>query len=87
MDRKDTVKFLRYPSTQLVDLAISMANLTIKEEHIIRLYAQKGMTQEQIAGREDVSVNAVQRWIYAAEDKLVACWSGVNWIQTLLGSL
>lgn len=87
MERKDTVKFLQYPSAQIIDLAMSMANLTIKEEHIIRLYAQKGMTQEALAEHEDVSVNAIQRWIYSAEDKLVACWSGINWIETLLGSL
>ena len=83
MTRESVIAFLKTPSVQIIDLAISMANLTLNEENVIRLHCQKGMTQEKIAEKEDVSTNAVQRWYYSGLEKLIQAWNGIWWIEKL----
>lgn len=83
MTKQKVIVFLKCPSMQIIDLALSMANLTISEEMVVRMHCQKGLTQEKIAEQQDVSVNAVQRWYYSGLEKLVIAWTGVWWIEKL----
>lgn len=83
MTKPQIIAFLRCPSTQIVDLAISMANLTEKEEAAVRICGQHAMTQEAAAEKLQVSVNGLQRWLYSGMKKLEQSWSGVWWIEKL----
>lgn len=83
MTKAQVIAFLKCPSTQIIDLAMSTANLTLNEEMVVRMHCQKGLTQEKIAEQQDVSVNAVQRWYYSGIDKLIEAWTGVWWIEKL----
>lgn len=80
MDEGKIIKFLRCPSTALVDLAIEMANLTWKEALAVKLCGRQAMTQERAAEQAGYSVDAMQRWYRLGMKKLSAAWNGVWWI-------
>lgn len=52
MDEDKAVKFLRCPSSDLVELAMQKANLTWKEELAITLCVRRDMTQERAILRQ-----------------------------------
>lgn len=84
MDEKKLIKFLRCEASSVVDLAISMANLTWKEEAVINLCGRKDMTQEKAAEKIGYSVDAVQKWYRSGIKKLSTAWDGVWWIHKLV---
>ena len=75
--------FLRYPSSILVDFALSLANLTAQEEKAIYLCGRRRMTQELAAEQADCSVDTMQRWYRAAVKKLSEAWAESPWIWKL----
>lgn len=83
MQNAEIVRFLRCPSSPLVDFAVSTANLTEKEALAISLCGRMGLTQEQAAEKAGYSVDAVQKWNRAGMKKLNTAWSGQWWIQKL----
>ncbi len=80
MSEDNVIQFLRYPAAGLVEFALSLANLSWKEETAINLCARRGMTQEAAAEKAGYSVDAMQRWYRAGIKKLMAAWSGHEWI-------
>lgn len=84
MDEKDVVKFLRCPASQIVDLAINMANLNWKEHLAITMCGRKAMTQERAAEESGYSVDAMQKWYRSGIKKLLKSWGGVWWIHKLI---
>jgi len=83
MQEQMVVRFLRIPACSVVDTALEMANLTWKEQTAIELCGRKAMTQERAAGKENASVDAMQRWYRSGIEKLCTAWSGVWWIEKL----
>lgn len=84
MDEKKAVEFLRCEASQIVDLAIAMANLTWKEETAVNLCARKDMTQEKAAESAGCSPDSMQRWYRHGMEKLCRAWDGVWWIDKLI---
>lgn len=84
MDERKVVAFLRCPSSELVELAISMANLTWKENIAINLCGRQAKTQEKAAEEVDCSVDAMQKWYRAAISKLAVAWDSTWWINKLV---
>ena len=84
MDESKVIEFLRCPASELVDLALEMANLTWKESLAINLCGRQAMTQERAADKSGYSVDAMQKWYRSAMKKLVKSWSGMWWIQKLV---
>lgn len=70
MDEDKAVKFLRCPSSDLVELAIQKANLTWKEELAITLCVRRDMTQERAAEYSNLSPDTIQRWYRRGISKL-----------------
>lgn len=84
MDEKEVLKFLRCDSAPLVDFALSMANLTYKEELAVTLCGRKDKTQDQAAEETDLSVDTIQRWYRRGMLKLCRVWSGIWWIKKII---
>lgn len=84
MDESKVIEFLRCPASELVNLAIEMANLTWKESLAINLCGRQAMTQERAADKSGYSVDAMQKWYRSGMKKLVKSWSGMWWIQKLV---
>lgn len=84
MDESKVIEFLRCPASELVNLAIEMANLTWKESLAINLCGRQAMTQERAADKSGYSVDAMQKWYRSGIKKLVKSWSGMWWIQKLV---
>ena len=80
MTEEQVVAFLRYPAAGLVEYALSLANLSWKEETAITLCARRGMTQEKAAESVSYSVDAFQRWYRSGIKKLMTAWAGHEWI-------
>lgn len=80
MDEKRAIRFLRCPDSRLVELAVSLANLSWKEAKAIDLCGRQAMTQEQAAEVAECSVDTMQRWYRSGIKKLCKAWSGVWWI-------
>lgn len=83
LDEDVVLKFLRCPSTAVVELALSMANLTWREELAINLCGRKGKTQEKAAEEAGYSPDAMQKWYRSGIKKLCINWAGVWWVQSL----
>lgn len=84
MEEKDVLKFLQCGAAPVVDLAISIANLTWKEETAVSLCGRRDMTQEKAAEESGYSVDTMQRWYRRGISKLAKAWDGVWWIQRLI---
>ena len=80
MNEDQVIQFLRYPAAGLVEFALSLANLSWKEETAINLCVRRGMTQESAAEKAGYSVDAMQRWYRAGIKKLMTAWAGHEWI-------
>lgn len=83
MTEAAVIKFLRCPAAPIVDLALSMANLTWKEQIAINLCGRQALTQEKAAEHENYSVDAMQRWYRSGITKLCKAWNGIWWIEKL----
>lgn len=84
MDEKKILTFLHYPASALVDLDISMANLTWQEETAINLCGRKNMTQEKAAEKTGYSSDSMHRWYRQGIEKLSFAWDGFPWIEKLI---
>ena len=84
MEEKDVLRFLRCDSSDLVELAVKMANLTWKEELAITLCGRKDKTQNQAAEESGFSVDTMQKWYRRGTEKLGRAWGGVWWIRKIL---
>lgn len=84
MTDKEVVRFLRCPASELVELAISRANLTERELQAVTLIGRRGMTQEAAAEQLDRSVDGVHLWYRSAVQKLALCWDGIWWVRKLI---
>lgn len=83
MDEQSVVKFLRCPASNVVDLAIEMANLTWKEDMAIRMCGRNAKTQDRAAEESGYSVDAIQKWYRSGIKKLSKAWDGTWWVQKL----
>lgn len=84
MEEKDVLRFLRCESSDLVEFAVKMANLTWKEELVITLCGRKDKTQNQAAEESGFSVDTMQKWYRRGIEKLGRAWGGVWWIRKIL---
>lgn len=84
MDGHSVVSFLRYPSSALVDFALTLVNLTWQEALAIDMCGRKHMTQEAAAENAGYSVDAMQKWYRAGINKLIVEWSGHEWIKKVI---
>ena len=84
MTEENVVKFLRCPASSVVELAITMANLTWKENLAITFCGRQAKTQEVAAEECDKSVDAIQKWYRAGIKKLCVAWNGIWWIKKLI---
>ena len=76
-------EILALPSAELVNMCVSMANLTEMEEQAINYCYRLGYTQERAAEKMLKSRNAVYSYCRSGLDKLVKAWDGVFWIKSL----
>lgn len=88
MDKEKAEKFLQYPSSGLVDFALSTANLTRREAIAIDLCGRKGLTygeavEELMNSNTPRETDTIQRWYSSGIRKLCAAWDGVPWIEKL----
>ena len=77
MEEKDVLRFLRCESSDLVEFAVKMANLTWKEELAITLCGRKDKTQNQAAEESGFSVDTMQKWYRRGIEKLGRAWAGI----------
>lgn len=84
MDEADVIAFLRCPYAELVDFAIDFANLTRKEQTVVKLCGRLKYTQAEAAEEMLCSEDAVQQWYRAAKHKLKMSWSGRMWIKEII---
>lgn len=84
MIKDEVLAILRHNERAPVDLAIELANLTQKEEAVIRLCGCKAMTQAEAAEQLDRSPDAVQKWFSSAIKKLSKTWDGMAWVRNMI---
>ena len=80
MEDADVIAFLRCPYAELVDFALTLANLTRKEAAVVQLCGRLKYTQAEAAEEMLCSEDAVQQWYKAAKYKLKMAWAGRAWI-------
>lgn len=80
MSEAEITKFLRCPYGNLVEYALSIANLTWQESLAIKLCGRQKYTQEKAAELADYSVDAMHLWYRSAIKKLLAAWGSQEWI-------
>lgn len=84
MDESKILAFLRCPASELVDLALEMANLTWKEQLAVTQCGRRAKTQEKAAEENGCSVDVMQRWYRSGIRKLSKSWAGVWWIKKIV---
>lgn len=84
MRKQDVEKFLRYHERDLVDFAISLANLTKREQLAITLCGMQAMTQSEAGEAVDRDWKTIQRWYSDGIKKLQLCWASREWILKLI---
>lgn len=84
MTKDKVLSVLRHNERAPVDLAITLANLTQKEEDVIRLCGCKAMTQLEAAEALCKSEDYVQKWYSSAIKKLGNAWDGMKWVQNMI---
>mgnify|MGYP004526916585 CR=1 FL=1 len=80
---KEILRFLRGPSCEIIDFALTLVNLTEKEQAALTLCARLGHTQEEAAEQMDYSVDAVKKWYRSAMRKVRRTWSGHWWMEKI----
>lgn len=84
MTKDEVLAVLRHNESAPVNLAITLANLSKKEEDIIRLCGCKAMTQYEAAIALDKSEDYVQKWYSVAIKKLGDTWEGMRWVKNMI---
>lgn len=84
MTKDEIIAILRHNERAPVELAITLANLTKKEETVIKLCGCGAMTQAEAAEQMDRSTDAVQKWYSSAIKKLGETWSGMKWVRNMI---
>lgn len=84
MTKEEVLQILRHNELSPVDLAITLANLTKKEEDIIRLCGCKAMTQYEAAIQLDKSEDHVQKLFSSGIKKLGKTWEGMRWVKNMI---
>lgn len=75
MDKNEIRKILKYPSLEIVNLALDYVNLTEKERRVIELTELKGYTEERSAEILDISVRNLQMIKAKSFEKIDFVWS------------
>lgn len=75
MDKNEIRKILKYPSLEIVNLALDYVNLTEKERKVIELTELKGYTEERGAEILDISVRNLQMIKAKSFEKIDFVWS------------
>lgn len=75
MDKNEIRKILKYPSLEIVNLALDYVNLTEKERRVIELTELKGYTEERGAEILDISVRNLQMIKAKSFEKIDFVWS------------
>lgn len=75
MDKNEIRKILKYPSLEIVNLALDYVNLTEKERRVIELTELKGYTEERGAEILDISVRNLQTIKAKSFEKIDFVWS------------
>lgn len=83
MNKQQAEAFLHYKYPAIVDLALSMVNLTADEEAALRGCGVRGKTQAAYAEETGFAENTIQRRYSRGINKAVDMWTGVEWIETL----
>ena len=86
MTEAQVTEFLRYPSSDIVDFALTLVNLTWQERAAITLCGRQRYTQETAAEMEGYSVDSMQKWYRAGIKKLMAAWAGHAWIAKIISA-
>lgn len=84
MDKRRVLQFLQYEDKELVDFAVSLANLNWKESLAIDLCGRKQYTQDLAAEKSGYSVDAVQRWYSSGMKKLGNAWDRRIWVEKII---
>lgn len=84
MTEDQAIKLLRCDDARLVDILLSMVNLTWKEEKAVNLCGRQEMTQFKAAEILGIDRRTIQKWNKAAMVKICKVWGGVWWIQKLI---
>lgn len=84
MTKDEVLAVLRHNEIAPVNLAISLANLSQKEEAVIRLCGCRAMTQAEAAEEIERSPDAVQKWYSSAIKKLGETWEGMKWVKNMI---
>lgn len=84
MTESEVIAFLRYPSAQLVDYALSLVNLTWQESLAIKLCGRQKYTQEKAAELACYSVDAMHLWYRSGIKKLLSTWGSLEWIRKIV---
>lgn len=84
MEQREIISFLNYPDKGLVDYAVSCANLTTPELQAIQHRVFLGQTIEMAAEDLFTSPKTIKRRSQSAYAKLDECWSGKNWISSII---
>lgn len=81
MDKQTAAKALKCPYRPFVDFALSLVNLTEKEESALTLVDVKGVTEERAAEMMNVASRTVQRARKEAYQKICIVWEGNKLIE------
>lgn len=84
MTTQEVKAVLKSPHKPLVLAALSYVNLTDRELDLLILRHMRGHTQEDAAEELGYTVNAVQKWEYAALEKCRKAWEHLIFIQEIL---
>lgn len=87
MDRHQAEQFLHYKYPAVVDLALSMVNLTADEEAALRSCGMRGKTQAVYAEESGFAENTIQRRYSRGIEKAADMWTGCEWVETLMRSM
>lgn len=84
MTEENVLKLLRCDDARLVDILLSMVNLTWKEEKAVNLCGRQELTQFQAAENIGVEQSTMHRWYKQGLDKICRVWGGVWWVEKLI---
>ena len=84
MTEDKALELLRCDDARLVDILLSMVNLTWKEEKAVNLCGRQELTQFQAAEMLGIDRRTIQRWHNTAMTKICKVWGGVWWVNKLI---
>lgn len=75
---------LQSPDLEFVEMAMGLVNLDDAERTAVDICLRRGLTQERAAEELDCSVDAVQKWVRSAKNKIWIVWSGRWWMRRIM---